>query len=487
MNFQAKVSNPDRTEIALSDEAVLPLGDGEKGAPSYVTGLSMPSVTSLEKRRLQCYVALIIGDVLAIGAGFILASLIRDGVVNNGQAMLQAQLIVPIFLTFALYNGAYSVAALLRPSRSLANALKALAGAGIALLLFTFFTKTGAFYSRQMFGTGILSAAVAMVAMRVAVRSFVRWRCGDRIENILIVNDGGPELDLGQAYLVDAQAQELRPDLGDPHALDRLAQWFTPMDRVIISCAEHRRVAWAMALKGLAVEGEIIDETVELMGALGARHAGGQGFLLVSHRPLNLRERAIKRGFDLVLTIPALIVLAPLMIVVAIAVRLQDGGPSLFIQQRTGRASRMFHVYKFRSMRVSQEDATGNRSASKDDDRLTVLGRFLRRSSIDELPQLFNVLKGDMSLVGPRPHPLGARAGTKLFWEVDERYWQRHMLKPGLTGLAQVRGYRGATDCEDDLVLRLQSDLQYLDGWSLWRDVGILIATLRVVVHHRAF
>jgi lipopolysaccharide/colanic/teichoic acid biosynthesis glycosyltransferase len=111
----------------------------------------------------------------------------------------------------------------------------------------------------------------------------------------------------------------------------------------------------------------------------------------------------------------------------------------------------------------------------------------LRRTSIDEFPQLFNVLLGDMSLVGPRPHAIGSQAGDKLFWEVDRRYWQRHSLKPGMSGLAQVRGFRGATDTERDLEDRLQSDLEYVEGWTIMRDIKIIVQTLGVLVHERAY
>jgi polysaccharide biosynthesis protein PslA len=166
---------------------------------------------------------------------------------------------------------------------------------------------------------------------------------------------------------------------------------------------------------------------------------------------------------------------------------IEDRGPVFFIQKRLGRGNRFFRMYKFRSMRVDRSDADGTVSASRSDDRITRVGRFMRCTSIDELPQLINVLLGDMSLVGPRPHAIGSHAGDKLFWEVDPRYWQRHALKPGITGLAQVRGWRGATDTEQDLAGRLDADLEYLRGWSLWRDVRILVATARVLVHDRAF
>lgn len=111
----------------------------------------------------------------------------------------------------------------------------------------------------------------------------------------------------------------------------------------------------------------------------------------------------------------------------------------------------------------------------------------MRRTSIDELPQLLNVLKGDMSIVGPRPHAIGSQANNKYFWEVDRMYWQRHSLKPGLTGLAQVRGHRGATEVEKDLTDRLQSDLEYIAGWSLRRDIGIVLRTVMVLKHDNAY
>lgn len=214
---------------------------------------------------------------------------------------------------------------------------------------------------------------------------------------------------------------------------------------------------------------------------------GGQGMLLVSAGPLGLRARAIKRIFDIVFATTAIVVLSPLLAVVALAIKLEDGGPVLFAQKRVGRANRFFKMYKFRSMSESQADKDGLISASKDDQRVTRVGAFIRRTSIDELPQLFNVLKGDMSIVGPRPHALGSHAGDKLFWQVDRRYWHRHSLRPGLSGLAQIRGLRGATDSERDLLDRLRADLEYLEGWTIMRDITIVLLTIRVLVHDRAF
>jgi lipopolysaccharide/colanic/teichoic acid biosynthesis glycosyltransferase len=177
----------------------------------------------------------------------------------------------------------------------------------------------------------------------------------------------------------------------------------------------------------------------------------------------------------------------PVFVLVALAIKLEDGGPVLFVQRRMGRANRFFNMYKFRSMSVAGSDSDGTVSTARDDQRVTRIGALLRRTSIDEFPQLFNVLLGDMSLVGPRPHAIGSQAGDKLFWEVDRRYWQRHSLKPGMSGLAQVRGFRGATDTERDLEDRLQSDLEYVEGWTIMRDIKIIVQTLGVLVHERAY
>jgi lipopolysaccharide/colanic/teichoic acid biosynthesis glycosyltransferase len=182
-----------------------------------------------------------------------------------------------------------------------------------------------------------------------------------------------------------------------------------------------------------------------------------------------------------------LVLFSPFFLVAAIGIKFSSPGPIVFTQLRAGRNGRPFMMFKFRSMREERRDPNGDRSVARDDERITRIGAFIRRSSIDELPQIINVLKGDMSIVGPRPHALGSRANNKYFWEVDRKYWQRHCLKPGLTGLAQVRGHRGATALEKDLTDRLQSDLEYIARWSLTRDIGIVLRTVMVLRHDNAY
>ncbi|KHK92222.1 exopolysaccharide biosynthesis polyprenyl glycosylphosphotransferase [Novosphingobium malaysiense] len=442
---------------------------------------------SRERRRLQCYLALLVGDVISLVIGFCVIGYIFAAWEGVGDSLVHVQLILPIFVTLGLYNGAYSIHALREAWTGIFRAMLAIVIAMAVVIFVQFLIKPDTDFSRSVFNGGALAAMLAMGWTRLQLRSFVTWRCGNSVTNELIIDDGGPQVKLRGAIRISAAAMDLRPDLKDPNALDRLGLVMRNIDRVIVSCPAGRRVDWAMMLKGANVDGEVLDDEVARLGAQGARVVGNHGLLLVSAGPLGMRDRAIKRLFDLAFAGAAIVALSPLLIFVALAIKLQDGGPVFFMQRRMGRGNRFFNMYKFRSMTQSQCDSDGNQSASKDDKRITRVGRFIRRTSIDELPQLFNVLLGDMSLVGPRPHATGSLAGEKLFWEVDHRYWQRHCLKPGLSGLAQIRGYRGATDHESDLVNRLQSDLEYLEGWTIMRDIKIIFLTLRVLVHDRAF
>ncbi|MBL9123407.1 MAG: undecaprenyl-phosphate glucose phosphotransferase [Planctomycetaceae bacterium] len=182
-------------------------------------------------------------------------------------------------------------------------------------------------------------------------------------------------------------------------------------------------------------------------------------------------HRLVKRATDLVVGTLALIALAPVMITLAVLIKLTSRGPIFYSQPRGGLGARDFRMIKFRSMRVDAEQSTGPVWASRDDDRCTALGRFMRRHSLDELPQLFNVLKGDMSLVGPRPE---RGVFIEKFRKQIPNYCQRHQVKAGMTGWAQVNGWRGNTS----LRKRLEFDLYYIANWSLWLDLKILFLTL---------
>ena len=194
------------------------------------------------------------------------------------------------------------------------------------------------------------------------------------------------------------------------------------------------------------------------------------------------RDAVIKRTADIVMALALLSLVALPMLLVAAVIRLTSPGPALFRQQRIGLNGQRFTMLKFRTMRHIAEPAGTCRQATRNDDRITGFGVWLRRSSFDELPQFLNVLAGSMSLVGPRPHAPGTCAAGRPFEAIARDYAARHCVKPGMTGLAQVRGLRGETDTEEKLLRRVDSDLEYIATWSLTRDLLIICRTIVTVL-----
>ncbi|WP_423140815.1 sugar transferase [Parablastomonas sp. CN1-191] len=447
----------------------------------------LPQFRPLQRRRLQCYLALLVADLIVLVAGLGAVGFLYQGQPGLQNGLQVAQLIAPIFLTFALGNGTYSVDTLRDWLHGCARGLQALVIAAVVIVFIAFYTKSSSYFSRVIVSAGSLAVVFAMVWTKAQMRAFVDWRCGGNVVNEILISHGGSGLAFAGVPVVDASAHGLVPNIADPAALHRIGLLLRHVDRVMVDCRAELRQAWSIVLKGANIEGEVVDPVVVALGAQGARIVEGAGLLRVSVGPLGMRARTTKRLFDIAFAGGALIVLSPLLLATAAAILIEDGRPVLFVQRRVGRGNRFFDVFKFRSMRAVQSDHSGRRSAARDDDRVTRIGRLIRRTSIDELPQLFNVLGGSMSIVGPRPHATGSTAADKLFWEVDERYWMRHACKPGLTGLAQVRGHRGATHAESDLTDRLGADLEYLAHWSLKRDIGIILRTATVLLHRNAY
>ena len=211
---------------------------------------------------------------------------------------------------------------------------------------------------------------------------------------------------------------------------------------------------------------------------------GIRGWCLLPTWQLDRKARLYQAVVDLALALAALIVFAVPALLIMLAIRLESPGPVLFRQQRIGRLGRPFTALKFRSMVLASRTATERlRQATRDDPRVTRIGRWMRRYSVDELPQLINVLRNEMSIVGPRPHAPGTRAGGHLFEDVTQCYGARHFVKPGMTGLAQVRGWRGETDTEEKLLHRIDCDFEYIAHWSVGLDLAIIWRTARSVWH----
>jgi exopolysaccharide biosynthesis polyprenyl glycosylphosphotransferase len=182
--------------------------------------------------------------------------------------------------------------------------------------------------------------------------------------------------------------------------------------------------------------------------------------------------------FDKIVGTAMLIVLSPVMALTALAIKLDSRGPVLFKQKRYGFNNDLIEVYKFRSMRVEDSDATAAKLVTKGDPRVTRVGRFIRKTSLDELPQLFNVVfNGNLSLVGPRPHAVNAKAEARRYDEAVDGYFARHRVKPGLTGWAQINGWRGETDTHEKIQNRVEHDLYYIENWSVLFDLYILLRT----------
>lgn len=463
------------------------------GLQEFRAGAPLPSfsnqrIQGLRLARASAQVVLILADVALLLAAFYIATEIRHGGRPGAPSWsFQALQLIPFYLVVGLYNGTYSQRRLESARAAIKQVMiTILIAAGLRLFM-SFGAKTTSEFSRAIFLMAITFGSTFLIAIRLVVVARLRRKFGNRLANILVIEDGGAPVPIERAHRIVAADWDIRPDPGDPQMLDRFGRIARYMDRVIVSCSLEDRKDWAIVLKGLNVRGEVVSEGLHELGALGLQRDADFTSLTVSTGPLGLKDRAMKRALDLLVSVPATIILAPVFVAIALAIKAEDGGPILFVQERTGRANCHFKMLKFRSMKVEQTDHNGERSAARDDDRITRVGRFIRRTSLDELPQLLNVLRGDMSLVGPRPHALGSRAGGKLFWEIDTRYWHRHALKPGLTGLAQIRGHRGATDDEKHLIDRLGADLEYLNEWSPWRDIMILVRTAGVLVHARAF
>jgi len=453
-------------------------------APAVRPRVDLSEIQSL---RVRLCLMILVVDCLTILAGCLIGNFLRFGDPFAPSGINLFAVVLPLFVGVAINSDAYAADVLRDVRTGFSRASLAYVFAVFAVFFLAFYMKVSSDLSRVTSGVAIVTTLAAMAAGRYLCHAYIRHRTGMQLVYDLLIIDGVPVTPPPGVHVLDTTQDDLVPNVHDPHMLNRLGMHLRGVDRVVIACPLERRQVWSILLKGSSVNGHILAPELDELGAIGIGMFAGKHTLAVAHAPLDLSRRFAKRTLDLALTIPGLIFLAPLLIVVAIAIKLDSKGPVLFLQPRVGRGNRIFLTYKFRSMRADLTDQAGAKSTTKDDDRVTRVGRFIRATSIDELPQLFNVLRGEMSLVGPRPHALGSLAGNELFWEVDERYWHRHASKPGLTGLAQVRGYRGETRERADLANRLRADLEYLNGWRLWRDVSILAATVKVINHHNAY
>jgi exopolysaccharide biosynthesis polyprenyl glycosylphosphotransferase len=446
---------------------------------------------SKESIRVRLYVLNLGLDLLALLASFAMANMLVLGSVvgepGKPHGLVMFAMIAPVYALLAVNGGVYGIRMLSHRRDAAMRSLWALAQAVLLMLLIVYFGKIAERLSRLTLVAGVGISVLAILLIRMMISRIAQERLGDFPTLDVVIIDGVDFAAGRSAHRIDAAAAGIDATRYDAAMAERLSRAVGAAERVVIACPSERAADWSAALKTLSAKGEIL--VPELMRFAPAKVAEFEHHptVIVAGGPMEFRDRLIKRIFDMVVGGLATLILSPIMIGAAIAVKTSSPGPVLFRQKRLGRDARAFDIYKFRTMRTEAADAHAEALTQRDDDRVTRVGQFLRRTSIDELPQLLNVLRGDMSLVGPRPHAPAAKAADQLYWEVDPRYWERHCIKPGMTGLAQVRGHRGATHEREDLINRLQSDLEYVTDWSLVRDLRIILATLRVVVHENAF
>jgi Undecaprenyl-phosphate glucose phosphotransferase len=348
----------------------------------------------------------------------------------------------------------------------LALATAFLLGGRYALSVATLRLATQGRFANRTLIVGIGDQA-ARLAMHLQARGDVRTRI------IGFVDDRGAH----SQSKVSFHGYPLIADLNHMMALIRR----NACDEVIIALpwSEERRIERLTML--LATASVRIRLAPDLAGFRFADRRvtprAGIHMLALFDRPISGWSYVIKMIEDQVTALMALVLVAPLMLVIAAAIRIETPGPVLFRQRRVGFNDHLIEVWKFRTMRMECADADAKQQTTRSDPRVTRIGRFLRKSSLDELPQLFNVLRGDMSIVGPRPHATATSAEGKLFQEVVDRYAARHRVKPGITGWAQVNGWRGETDKVNKIRTRVAFDLYYIDNWSVWFDLYIILRT----------
>jgi Undecaprenyl-phosphate glucose phosphotransferase len=392
-------------------------------------------------------------------------------------------------------RGLHEPAAILGWRRRLGELVFSVGLAFLVLIALAYLLKISADYSRGWLLTWLAITSIMLTVSRPASAWLLRWLAatGCTARRIAVVAGSAAGYRLAETLrhvpgirvvgVFDETGKDdpdrSRPTIDDLISIGQSNQ----IDEIVIALAHAPQPQTAQLIEQLSVlPVDVWLCPVEFdLPILGTSRLGALSLLQVKPKPIRDWGYVMKVALDYVLAAISLVVFAPVMLGAALAIKLESRGPVLFKQRRHGYNHGLIHVYKFRTMRVA-EDGPVIAQARKGDARITRVGRFLRRTSIDELPQLFNVLKGEMSLVGPRPH---AVAHNQHFRELLRRYANRHCVKPGMTGWAQIHGLRGPTESAEKMRKRVEMDLYYIENWSIWLDLKIIAATPFVGFMHR--
>jgi Undecaprenyl-phosphate glucose phosphotransferase len=395
----------------------------------------------------------------------------------------------------------YQVSALRNFVGSFARIALAWALVIAGLMALAFFVKMGAEFSRVWIAIWYVSVFSVLFAERFGLSVLAkRWTKEGRLNRRAVIVGGGAEAEelikaLEASADTDIRIAGIFDDRG-PHRVSPVVAGYPKLGNIdeLVAFARGSRIDVIIVALPQAAESRVLQLLQKLwvlpadikLSAHNNRlrfrprtysYIGNVPFIDLADKPIANWDYVRKWVFDKAMALIAVILLAPVMALIALAIKLDSKGPVLFRQKRQGFNNELIEVLKFRSMYVDRSDADAVKLVTKDDDRVTRVGRLLRKTSLDELPQFFNVLKGDLSLVGPRPHALKAKAEDKLYHDVVDGYFARHRVKPGVTGWAQVNGWRGETDTEEKIQRRVEHDLYYIENWSVTLDLYILLMT----------
>jgi len=371
----------------------------------------------------------------------------------------------------------------------------------ILIVIAAFLMKSSELVSRVWLVSWYSFGMIFLISYRLLIRTLVvHWsKQGKLIRRTVIVGGGADaealinsiknskNTDIELLGIFDDRIDDRSPDrvadvpkLGKVNALIKFARR-TRVDLIIVSLplsAENRVLHMFKQLWVLPVDIRLSAHMSKLKFKASAySYIGDVAVFDMADRPISDWSLVFKWVFDKIVAIIAIILFLPIMIITAIMIKLDSKGPIIFKQQRYGFNNELIDIYKFRSMYTEMSDKNAEKLATKDDVRITRIGRFIRKTSIDELPQFFNVLKNEISIVGPRPHALSAKAEDQLYDNTVKGYFARHRVKPGITGWAQINGLRGETDTIEKIAKRTDFDLYYIENWSLMLDVYILFMT----------
>lgn len=417
------------------------------------------------------------------------------------EYLLANALAAAFYVIFAQFSSGYRPSVLRKPLRFLGRLLICWAGVFAAMAILAFLLKISAVYSRIWFAGFVISGFVALALSRLLAAKLMRMLArsgrmerravivggGQNAEDLILALNDQPDNDIRICGIFDDRGDRRSPPvvagypkLGNISELIEFAR-VARIDMLIVSLpitAEERVLTLMQKLWVLPVDIRLSAHAANMrLRPRAYSYIGSVPMLDILDKPINDWDAIAKRIFDIVFSLFGIVLFSPIMLATAIAIKLDSKGPVIFKQKRHGFNNEVINVWKFRSMYTDQCDPTARLAVTKNDSRVTRIGRFIRKTSIDELPQFFNSLGGSLSLVGPRPHAISANTNNVLYNDVVDGYFARHKVKPGVTGWAQINGWRGEIDKPEKIVMRTEYDLNYIENWSLWFDLKILFLT----------